>query len=474
MSQNSSAKTAAELSATGIRISVSESERFAASLDNTRYSALPDCVAHAEKPEDIGRILRVAHKNATPVTVRGRGTGCAAGCVPFCGGIVLDVSAIDFIEIDAAARVAHVGAGAVTADIDAAARKFGLMYAPDPSSHKYSSIGGNIACNAGGLRAAKYGVTREHVLALSAFLADGTRIKCGLPLRKFSAGPNLRDFFIGSEGTFGVVSEAWLKLLPAPEKKRAALAYFDGDSAGFEAVEKIMLSPLQPAVLEFMDVETVACVGAREPSFKIPRGSCALLAEFDSADADAEASLFISLLRELSNGTARAAKDDAEAEELWRVRRSASPAMYGLGNAKLNQDIVLPLEKTREFFKFFKQLGNGIGLPTPVFGHAADGNYHIHFMYDANDEGARSRALEGMRAAIEKAIEMGGAVSGEHGIGALKSKYMAIQHGEAELKLMRAIKRAFDPKNILNPEKVYTVTDLPNAAPFKGVKLPWD
>ena len=319
MSQNSSAKTAAELSATGIRISVSESERFAASLDNTRYSALPDCVAHAEKPEDIGRILRVAHKNATPVTVRGRGTGCAAGCVPFCGGIVLDVSAIDFIEIDAAARVAHVGAGAVTADIDAAARKFGLMYAPDPSSHKYSC---NRRQHRMQRRRAARGKIRGDAGARSgAFRISGRRNANQMrpSSEKIQHRPQPARLFIGSEGTLGVVCEAWLKLLPAPEKKRAALAYFDGDSAGFEAVEKIMLSPLQPAVLEFMDVETVACVRAREPSFKIPCGSCALLAEFDSADADAEASLFISLLRELSNGTARAAKDDAEAEELWRV-----------------------------------------------------------------------------------------------------------------------------------------------------------
>lgn len=190
--------------------------------------------------------------------------------------------------------MARVGAGAVTADVDARAAQFGLMYAPDPSSHKYSSIGGNISCNAGGLRAAKYGNTRENVLALTAFLPTARRLECGRPLKKFSVGPNLRDLFIGSEGTFGVVAEAWLKLVPRPRARLAVIAFPRSDSEAFDAVEKLMLSPLTPSICEFMDADTLGCVRAKNPSAEVdaPAGAAALLLEFDGEPlqvrADAE------------------------------------------------------------------------------------------------------------------------------------------------------------------------------------------
>ena len=203
-------------------------------------------------------------------------------------GIVLDLHRINFIEIDPLSRIAHVGAGAITADVDKAAWAHGLFYAPDPSSHKYSSIGGNIACNAGGLRALKYGCTRENLAALSVCLPNGETVKCGLPLRKFSAGPNLRDLFVGSEGTLGVVTEAWLRLLPLPKARRAAISFFNGDDEGFKGVEKILLSEITPCVLEFMDSETLECVRRRNPQLQIAPGKSALLAEFDGTESEAE------------------------------------------------------------------------------------------------------------------------------------------------------------------------------------------
>ena len=468
------AEMLADLKSAGIEYSLGQEALFSVSLDHMRYSSPPECAVFAKRAEDIGNTLKICSRYVCPVTVRGSGTGCAAGCVPFCGGIVLDVSGINFIEIDPASRTAHVGAGAVTADVDAAAAKHGLMYAPDPSSHKYCSIGGNISCNAGGLRAAKYGVTRDNVLALAAYLADGSEITCGLPLKKFSAGPNLRDLFIGSEGTLGVVSQAWLRLLPRPQEKAAALAFFAGDEKGFEGIKAVMRSPLEPAVLEFMDTETVDCVRRRDASLQIPEKSCALLAEFDGAGATGQAEHFAEILGKIPGATARASKNEAEAEAFWRVRRAASPAMYGLANTKISQDIVLPFARVGEFFEFFKKLGRQSGLHTPIFGHAADGNYHIHFMYDGNIPGERERAQQGMDAAVIKAVELGGAVSGEHGIGALKAKYMALQHSPKELETMRKIKEALDPLNILNRGKVYFPQDLSAYTPLKGVKLPWD
>ncbi len=472
MNDNISALTR-RLELENVSFSTDDKSLFDASLDHMRYSFLPDVVAYAECGEDIGKVLKTANELDVPVTVRGCGTGCSGGSVPTPGGIVLDLGAIDFIEIDPVARVAHVGAGAVTANVDAAAQKHGLFYAPDPSSHKYSSIGGNIACNAGGLRALKYGVTRDNVIALTAYLPNGEKLKCGLPVKKFSVGPNLRDFFIGSEGTFGVVSEAWLKLLPLPQSKKVAIAFFDGDEQAFEGIEKIMRSALQPSILEFMDADTIGCVRVKEPSLEIGEGKSAVLAEFDGFEPEAEASVDM-FFEVLAGCEVRRAKDAAEAEKLWSVRRKASPAMYMLGDSKISQDIVLPFDGVAEFFRFYKKLGRELNLATPVFGHAGDGNYHIHFMYNGAEDGARARAVRGMDLSIKKTIELGGAVSGEHGIGFLKSKYMPLQHGKAELELMRSLKKVFDPKDILNRGKIYEVTDTSGMQPLRGVKLPWD
>lgn len=460
------------LSADGIECATDEKSLFAASLDHMRYSFPPQAVVFAKSASDVAQTLRNANELDVPVTVRGSGTGCTGGCVPICGGVVLDVSKIDFIEIDPVARIAHAGAGAITADVDAKAGEYGFFYAPDPSSHKFSSIGGNIACNAGGLRALKYGNTRENVLSLKAVLVDGTEITGALPLKKYSFGLNLRDLFIGSEGTLGVVVEAWLKLLPKPESKTTALAFFAGDKKAFEGVEKIMESNLSPCILEFLDAETVSCIRARNPHMPIPQNAAAILAEFDDENNARQAEKFVEILSPIAD--AKFAKTSAEAEELWEVRRAASQSMYELGDSKLSQDIVLPHTALDEFFAYYKALGRDAKLATPIFGHAGDGNYHIHFMYDSTDPTARARAVDAMDSAIKKAVELGGAVSGEHGVGFLKSKYMPLQHTQAELEIMRSIKKLFDPKNILNREKVYTPHDIKNLAPLKNIKLPWD
>lgn len=456
----------------GIACATDKHSRFAASLDQMRYSFLPDAVAYAKSEADVSETMKAASDCGVPITVRGSGTGCAGGCVPTCGGVVLDMSGIDFIEIDAVSRMAHVGAGAITANVDEAANKFGLFYAPDPSSHKFSSIGGNIACNAGGLRALKYGTTRENVLALKAVLADGRAVSGALPLKKYSVGINLRDIFIGSEGTLGIVTEAWLKLLPLPKSRTAALAFFKSDTEAFKGVGKIMRANLSPCVLEFMDVETVSCIRARHPDFGVPANSAAILAEFDDDDSAEQARKFAQTLSPEAN--AKYAADNAETERLWEIRRKASQSMFELGDGKINQDIVLPAESLDAYFEYFKNLGREYKLATPVFGHAGDGNYHIHFMYKSSDPTGRARALEAMDKAISRAVEVGGAVSGEHGIGFLKSKYMPKQHTPTELELMRAIKKIFDPQDILNRGKILTPVDTLNLRPLSGVKLPWD
>ena len=455
-----------------VEVADDDNSLFKASLDHTRFSVKPAFVVYAKSVEDVQNVLRVANEELVGVSVRGAGSGCAGGCVPIDEGIVLDLSKLNKIEIDSVSRIATVGAGAITADIDSCANKFGLFYAPDPSSHKYSTIGGNIACNAGGLRALKYGVTRDNVISLTAVTATGEIVNCARPLKKFSVGLNLRDLFVGSEGLLGVVVEAKLKLLPLPEAKRAVAIFFKDDFSAFEGVGKIMQAQMSPCVLEFMDCETVACVREKAPELNIPQGSAVLLAEFDGTEeevcksAEKCARLF---------DCAKVSKSAEESQKLWNIRRYASSAMYLLADTKISQDIVLPLDSLKQFFKFFKDLGSSFGLATPVFGHSGDGNYHIHFMFNADDVKAQQNARKAMDLSIEKVIELGGAVSGEHGIGFAKAKYMSLQHSEFELDLMRKIKKVFDPNNILNNSKVVYVSGVYNRlSPLKDVKLPWD
>lgn len=455
-----------------VEVSEADDARFSRSLDHTRYSVLPAAVVFAKSADDVAEVLRVANELRVGVTVRGSGTGCAGGAVPVDGGLVLDMSGLDSIEIDPVARVATVGAGAITAAVDAAANKYGLFYAPDPSSHKYCSVGGNIACNAGGLRAFKYGLTRDNVLSLTAFSASGKLLQCGLPLRKFSAGLNLRDLFIGSEGILGVVVQAKLKLLPLPDAFKTMAVFFDDDFAAFEGVGAIMRAGISPCILEFMDADTIACVSKKFPELRVPCGKSALLVEFDgtAGEVDASARKCAALFADV-----RLAEDEQRRQEVWKIRRAASSSMYLLADTKINQDIVLPNSALREFFRYYKKLGAESGLPCPVFGHSGDGNYHIHFMFNAADTEAKKRAQNAMDLSIKKAIALGGAVSGEHGIGFLKSKYMPLQHSAAEIEYMRAIKKLFDPNNILNRDKVVVCSDLrERLSPLKNIKLPWD
>ncbi len=459
----------------GSKIETSEDKLFFEGIDHSRYFFRPDAAVFIKDAEDVGRVLKVANKYGVCVSVRGRGTGCSGGSLPHRGGWVLDLSALDDIKIDASAWVAEVGAGAVTADIDKAAGECGLFYPPDPSSHLYCSIGGNIACNAGGLRAAKYGVTRDYVLALEGYLPSGEFARGGRPLRKFSAGLNLRDLWIGSEGLLGVVTKAFLKLAKRPEKTRTYLFAPPDAKSAFGCVSAMLRAGVMPSILEFMDAQSCVCAAKYCSELSFGNGRTVLLAELDGSDEQIDSAERDMLFAASKYAPAPLiARDGAEAERLWLIRRKCSQSMYEIADSKLSQDIVLPPDKTAEFFEYFDSIGRRHGVATPTFGHAADGNYHIHAMYFGSDAASAAAARRVMDLAIEKCISLGGAVSGEHGIGILKSRYMALQHSPAELEAMRAIKRALDPNNILNPGKVLEPFDLEGVSPLKGVHLPWD
>ena len=458
------------------RVFCDEVNRMRASLDNLRLSVLPDVVIKVEEAQEVGQVLQLAHAYAVPVTVRGAGSSATGSAVPIQRGWVLDLAALNGWEVDPVSRIARVEAGVVTADLQAHVEAMGLFYPPDPSSKKYSTIGGNVACNAGGMRCVKYGVTRDYVLGLHGFLADGSPFDFGLPLKKYVSGLNVRDLLIGSEGLLAVVTGIDLKLLPLPEKRWTALYAFASEQAALSAVTALFRAGIQPSILEFLDRQTVQCAEqyTQQKIFEAHPGASLLMLELDgSAHALNVASQQVqSCLQERALGC-RIAETQAEAEAIWQVRRTCSQSMFSLADTKLNEDVVVPIERQVDLIEYTLTLKAQLGLATPTFGHAGDGNLHVHIMYDRADAEQCLRAQQGIQQLMQKVVDLGGVITGEHGIGLAKAPFMALQHRPAELAMMQTLKAAMDPKGILNPGKMFEPFEVWDHSPVE-VKLPWD
>lgn len=458
------------------RVFVDEKSCFNASLDNLRLSFLPDAVVKVQTAAEVGAVLKLAHKYTIPVTARGAGSSATGSAVPLHGGWVLDVSALDDIKIDTVSRMVTAGAGAVTSEIQDQVEAVGLFYPPDPSSKKYSTIGGNIACNAGGLRCVKYGVTRDYVLGLEGFYADGSPFKLGLALKKYVSGLNLRDLLIGSEGTLGVITAATLKLIPKPQKRWTGMFAFKSEAAALKAVVALFDAGLNPSILEFLDRQSVSCA-ERYTGHLIfddcPRASI-LLIEVDGRPAEVREQRIRLLEFMQSRAIAHhEARTDAKAEALWQVRRTCSQSMFSIADTKLNEDVVVPIQKQAELIRYTIALKKEIGLATPTFGHAGDGNLHVHIMYDRSNAEDAVKAKVGIKKLMQKVVDLGGVITGEHGVGLAKAPFMELQHSKAEIAAMRAVKDALDPKGILNPGKIFEPFEVWDHKPVQ-VKLPWD
>ncbi len=460
----------------GKRVVMDGRARYLASLDNLKLSFLPEAVVRPRDERDVARVLRLANQHRVPVTVRGGGTAATGAAAPVRGGWVLDVSGWKKVRVDAAAGVARAQAGASNLSVQKAAEKKGWFYPPDPSSNEYSTIGGNIACNAGGMRGGKYGVTRDYVLGLEGFLPTGERIRWACGLKKFAAGYNLRDLWIGSEGTLGVITEAALKLAPKPAARWTGLAVFVNETAALRAAQTILRERLTPSVLEFLDRQSVVCVERHHgaPVFAERPGGALLLIELDGHPAQVEEDKQkLSAVMKERAAAFRAAAGKDEADRLWAVRRQCSQAMFQLGDTKLNEDVVLPVKHYTGLMRFTQQLKRETGLPTPVFGHVADGNFHVHVMYNRKNKEQTRKARVAARRIMEKAVELGGAVSGEHGIGLAKSPFLRLQLNKAEIGAMEKIKKALDPNGILNPGKIFEPFEVWDYEP-EDIRLPWD
>jgi glycolate oxidase len=450
---------------------------FAASLDNSRLSFLPEAVIKPRDEDDVCVVLCEANKHRIPVTPRGGGTATTGSASPVKGGWVLDLSGWTNLHIDAETGIAYAQPGVITATLSAEAEKLGWFYPPDPSSNKYSTIGGNIACNAGGMRGAKYGVTRDYVMALEGFLPTGQWVRWGADLRKYAAGYNMRDLWVGSEGTLGVVTGAVLKLVAKPETRATFLIAFKDEFAALAVTRMMTAAHLSPSIMEFMDRQCVGCTIAEGLKLPVEAGRdvpALLLVELDGdTNRVVVDSMSLEALARPLSMAFRRATSLTEAEDLWAVRRKCSKAMFRLADGKLNEDIVIPARSQEELIRFTQDLKEKTGLATPVFGHAADGNFHVHVMYRRDNAEDRAKAEGAVREIMEKVVELGGAISGEHGIGLAKTPFLALQHSKDEIDAMLAVKHALDPNGILNPGKIFEPFRIWEHEIAK-VKLPWD
>jgi glycolate oxidase len=428
------------------------------SYDATGDEFLPDAVVFPRSTAEVSKVMRLASERKFPVVARGAGSGFTGGSIPIKGGVVLSTERMNgIIEIDAENMVATVEPGVVNWELQSAVEEIGLFYPPDPASLRFSTLGGNIAECAGGPRAIKYGVTRDYVLGLEAVLPTGEIITTGVRTMKGVVGYDLTRLIVGSEGTLAIVTKAFLKLLPLPETIRTVLAIFKTARAATEAVTAITSARVLPATLEFIDR---ACVEAvREHSaIKLPDGAGAvLLIEVDGDEGSTARQAAIVEKRCLEGGalSVRVAGDRDESRRLWETRRSVSQSLRGIKPHKLNEDVVVPRSRIPELIEGVEGISKAHGVIIACFGHAGDGNIHVNIMIDKNMPGEKERGYAAVKDVFAVTLKLGGTISGEHGIGTAKAPYLGMELGPETIAIMKGIKKVFDPRNILNPGKIF-------------------
>jgi glycolate oxidase len=437
----------------------SPEELVAYSYDATFEEHLPDIVVLPRTTEQVCQVVALAASEHLPIVTRGLGSGLAGASVPFGGGIVLAMTRMNhLLEIDEQNAIAHVEAGIVTADLQSEVEKRGLFYPPDPSSIRHSTIGGNIACNAGGPRCLKYGVTGDYVLGLTVVLADGRVVRTGGKVIKDVVGYDMSALFTGSEGTLGVITEALLKLVAKPRFVRTALVEFDALADASMCVNAILSTGLVPATIELMDETAIACV-EEALNLGLPLDvEAILLVETDGSDEamilrEIEAVARIS--RQSGARQVRVAKDEDERAGLWNARRSVTASLARKAPNKLGEDITVPRSAIPEAVRRIKAISAEFGLPIVVFGHAGDGNLHPNILFDKRDPAQWAKVEPMVSQIFNTALELGGTLSGEHGVGMLKRPYITRALGPVSIEIQKRIKQVLDPLNILNPGKIF-------------------
>jgi glycolate oxidase len=429
------------------------------SFDGTAaLQAMPGCVVFVKSTDEIRGVLLLANEHSVPVVTRGSGTGLSGGSLPVSSCIVLcTVQMNRILEVDRANLTMLVEPGVTTLAVADAAAAVGLFYPPDPGSMKISTIGGNVAENSGGLRGLKYGITRNYVMGLEIVLPDGEILWTGNKCVKDVAGYSIKDLFVGSEGTLGVITKVLLRIIPKPAAKKTMVATFAQMDHAADAVSAIIAAQIIPCTLEFLDRTTIHCV---EDYAKIGlplNCEALLLIETDghpAAVAD-EAAQMEKICREKGCMEVRVAKDEAEAIQLANARRSAFSALARLAPTTILEDATVPRSELARMVRYVEAVAKKYKLRVGTFGHMGDGNLHPTFLTDERNKEEMQRVHEAFREIFEEAIRLGGTVTGEHGVGIAKKEILPKFAGAAQMRVMRELRRALDPKGILNPGKMF-------------------
>jgi glycolate oxidase len=448
------------------KVSLSKESRILSSYDATELERLPCVVVRPSTTEDVSAVMRIASENNIPVCPRGAASGLSGGAIPVgfqekegdLGAIALEMSEMNrILEISRAHARATAQPGILVADFQKEVEKAGLFYPPDPSSAEFSTLGGNIAECAGGLRALKYGVTRDYVLSLEVVLADGSVIRTGSKAHKSVAGYDLTRLFVGSEGTLGIFTEITVRLIPLPEEVCVVAAYFPDTLRAAQAALTLLSGKILPRSVELMDETSIKCV--REYSkLDLPSGARAsLLIELDGRKncAVGEGKEAAEVLRQSGALDVRLAVKLEEREIIWDIRKQISPALYNVAKLKVSDDICVPRGSVPDLLKRVEEIGKKWGLEIASFGHAGDGNIHTNILSREDSQEVRQRIEKASEEVIDASLSLGGTITGEHGVGLTKKKYLPKEIGSRELTLMRSMKSLFDPKGILNPGKIF-------------------
>jgi glycolate oxidase len=427
-------------------------------FDASGIEACPSAIVWPKDTADVVKVMNYAYENEIPVVPRGAGTGMTAGAIPLQGSIVLSFEKMrKIIEIDSENLSVLCEPGVINGKLQRELTLAGLFYPPDPASMNFCTIGGNVAENAGGPRALKYGVTRDYVMEIEAVLPDGDVIKTGVKTTKGVVGYDLARLLTGSEGTLAIFTKIRLKVLPLPEDVVTLLAIFTGIEAAGNSVTNILKSKIIPRTLEFMDRKAIEAVENYKPIGLPVDAGALLLIELDGQPAaiTKEAKKVIDICAKLG-AEIKMAKDEYSKNDLWASRRAVSPALYHLKPSKINEDIVVPRNRIAEILMRLRRLSEKSGITIVNFGHAGDGNIHVNIMVDKADKDEYQRGIDLVGQIFRETLELGGTISGEHGIGLTKAKYLNMELSSRELKVMESIKTVFDPKNILNPGKIFS------------------
>lgn len=429
--------------------------------DATRERFEPEAVVFPRNEEDISKILKYCNEHKIVIVPRGAGSGFTGGALPSEGGITLSLERYmnKLLEIDMENMVGVVQPGLINMQFQKAVEEVGLFYPPDPASEEYSTLGGNVSENAGGMRAAKYGITKDYVVALRAVLPNGEIITCGKKTIKDVAGYNTAGILIASEGTLAIITEITLKLITKPKFKQTYMGVFPNVDKAMNAVFKSLAAGANPVAMEFLDALVIKALKQKFPQVELPENADGILIGDVDGSSEAEITSQIETLKEAFAKYGSVdfieAKDEAHAKSLWFARKNASPATMIYGTKKLNEDISVPRSKLPEALDKIYKIGDKYGFNVPCFGHAGDGNIHVNVMIkDKNNEKEMEDGHNAIKEIFQLVVDMGGTLSGEHGIGLSKAPFMSIAFNEAELELFKNIKKAFDPNNILNPHKM--------------------